>query len=133
MAQTNQKNQAGQVAAPQREQSLARRQRGLESVVDRIFRGWLGPFGEEMGSMRLWDVNMTENDQEVVIRADVPGFEENELDVQVSGDMLTIKAEKERRDDGQEEFRSYFRSITLPAGIDANKIEATCKNGVLEL
>ena len=134
--QSNQ-NQAGQKQGGQiathTERPLMRRWRNFDNLFDRLFRGWLGPFDEEVGSMRLWDVHMSQNDKEVVVRADVPGFDDNGIDVQVSGDMLTIRADKENKSDGHEEYRSYFRSITLPAGIDASKVEATCKNGVLEL
>jgi Hsp20/alpha crystallin family len=86
-----------------------------------------------MGSVRLWDFDVTENDKEIVVRAEVPGFEPNELDVRLDNGMLTIKAEKEQKGDRQEEYRSFVRSITLPPDIDTEKAQATCRNGVLEL
>jgi hypothetical protein len=47
--------------------------------------------------------------------------------------VLTIKAEKEQKGDRQEEYRSFFRAITLPPGLNLERTQATYRNGVLEL
>jgi HSP20 family protein len=107
--------------------------RDFGSLFDRLWSGWLAPYSQEFGSMRVWDFDVTENDQEVTVRAEIPGFDEKELDVQLSNDVLTIKAEKEEKGKGREQFRSYHRTVTLPAGLDAEKVKATYRNGVLEL
>jgi HSP20 family protein len=115
-----------------REHPLAR----LAQDFDALF-GMLGaPLSEidrDFGTVRLWDFDVTENEKEIVVRAEVPGFEEKEIDVQINRDTLTIKAEKELKGDGQQEYRSFFRAITLPPGIDSEKTRATYRNGVLEL
>jgi HSP20 family protein len=98
------------------------------SLFDRLFHGWFAPVGQE----REWGFDMEETDKEIVIRADVPGFEQNELDVRLDNDVLTIKAQKEQKSDGQRTHRSFYRSVTLPA-VDADKAQATYRNGVLEL
>lgn len=126
------RNQGGQMTA-QGEHPLERLQRGFDTLFNRMWGGWLAPFEQDFGSMRLWDFSVTENDHEIVVRAELPGFEENELDVQLNGDVLTIKAEKEQKGNGHEEYRSFYRSITLPPGTDAEKAQATYHNGVLEL
>jgi HSP20 family protein len=61
--------------------------------------GWLAPFEQNFGAMRMWDFDVKDNDQEIVVRAELPGFEANELDVQLNNDVLTIKAEKEQKDE----------------------------------
>src|SRR5262249_28457318 len=81
----------------------------------------------------IWDFDVKEDDKEIVVRAEMPGFEQNEIDVQINNDTLTIKAEKEQKGNGREEYRSFFRTITLPGGINAEKAQATYRNGVLEL
>jgi HSP20 family protein len=129
---TTQKNVGGQLAA-RGAQPLQRLHHGLNTVFDRMLSGWLAPFDRDLGSMRLWDFDVTEDDKEIVIRAEIPGFEENELDIQLNNDMLTIKAEKTERENGKEEYRNFFRSVTLPGGIDAEKVQATYRNGVLEM
>jgi HSP20 family protein len=98
-----------------------------------MWGGMLAPSEQGFGPMRLWDLGVTENDKEVVVRAEIPGFEEKELDIQLHNDVLTIKAEKEQKGEGREEYRSYSRTITLPPGVEAEKAQASYRNGVLEM
>lgn len=126
------RGQGGNLTA-RRDNPLERLHRNFDSVFARLWNGLLSPSAEEFGSMRLWDFDVTENEKEIVVRAELPGFEENELDVQLNGDVLTIRAEKEQRDDQLEEYRSFYRSITLPPGINAENVQAIHRNGVLEL
>ena len=115
------------------EQPLQRVHESLNTLFDRLWRGWPGPIDRDLGSLRLWDLDVTGNDKEIVVRAETPGFDEKELNVQITNDVVTIRAEKEERGNGEEEHRTFFRSITLPAGIDAEKARAIYRNGVLEL
>jgi HSP20 family protein len=84
-------------------------------------------------------LEMEEKENEVVVRAEVPGFEASELDVRLAGNLLTIRAEHREEPDGKEREpveRRYGRSewtVTLPAGIEPAKIEAHYRNGVLEV
>lgn len=106
--------------------------REMDALFDRFFAGWPRAFGEEdMGAGLGLDVE--ESEKEIIVRADVPGFDPNELDVQLTDDTLTIQAEKEQKGDGARSYRSFYRSVTLPAGIDAEKVKADYRNGVLEL
>jgi len=100
----------------------------MDSLFDRFFQGW--PALTEHESMAI---DVERKDNEVVVRADVPGFEENELNVEIQNDQLTIQAEKEQKGDGQRGYRRFFRSMTLPQGVSAEKAEAHYRNGVLEL
>jgi HSP20 family protein len=115
-----------------REHPLSSFRREMDSLFDRFFGSWPTAFGEE-GLQNFWDFGVTENDKEVVVRAEVPGFEENELDVQLNNDTLTIKAEKQQKGDGHQSYRRFYRSVTLPAGVQADKAQATYRNGVLKL
>jgi HSP20 family protein len=105
----------------------------MDELFDRFFGGPFSLFDEEREPMRFWDINVTENGKEIVVRAEMPGFEEKDLDVQLQDDRLVIKAEREQTSDGQEEYRSFSRTLTLPPGIDAEKTQASYRNGVLEL
>ncbi len=77
----------------------------------------------------------------MVVRAEVPGFEPGEVDVQVSGNLLTVKAEKKEEKKGKDgdgryeerRYRTFHQSVTLPPGTDPGKIEARYKNGLLEV
>ncbi len=108
-------------------------QRDLGTLVGRLMGDFFAPLARDAGAPRLWDLDVSENDREVVVRAEVPGFEENELDIQLNGDVLTIRGEKENRGDGREEYRSYFQAVTLPPGVNPEAARARYRNGVLEL
>jgi HSP20 family protein len=76
----------------------------------------------------------------VVVRAEAPGFEATDFDVQVSGDVLTIRAEhkEESREGGEggpaeSRYGCFERWVTLPGGTDRDKVEARYRNGVLEV
>src|SRR5688500_5358913 len=86
-----QRGQGGRLAT-RRESPFERLQREFESMFGPWWGGGLAPSEQEFGSMRMWDFGVTENEKEIVVRAEIPGFEENELDVQLNQDVLTIKA-----------------------------------------
>ncbi len=87
----------------------------------------------DFGEMRLWDLSLDENDKEITVRAELPGFDANQIDVQFHDDVLTIRAGKESKSDGGQEFERYERSIMLPSGANVDRAEADYRNGVLEL
>jgi HSP20 family protein len=133
MAQVPARRNNGGHLAPRQEHPLQRLRGDFGALFDRLWRGWLAPFEQEFEPIRLWDFDVKETDQEILVRAEMPGFDEKELDVQLSDNVLTIKAEKEIKGDRQEEHRSFYRSMTLPSGINAEQVQATYRNGVLEL
>jgi HSP20 family protein len=116
------------------ESDRSRMRRELDTLFGRLFGSWLSPFErEELEPLRMWEFGVTENDKEFVIRAEMPGFEPNEIDVQLDNDILTIRAAKEEKGDGTEQYRSFSRTMALPAGVDAEQVQASYRNGVLEL
>lgn len=84
-------------------------------------------------------VDVTENDQEIKVAAELPGLTEKDVEVSLANDMLTISGEKraEKEDKGENYYRmersygSFQRTIPLPTEVEANKVDATFKNGVL--
>jgi len=115
----------------------------FSTLFDRVFGGWPLPYEPLWDETTAWAFEMDDVGSEVVIRAELPGFAANEVAVELSGTTLTIKAEhkeekkevKEKEIEEVEEKRSskVFRSVTLPEGVDGEHIEATYRNGVLEL
>ena len=68
--------------------------REMDSLVDNFFRGFdMEPFGSRMGVFSP-KVDVTENDKEINISAELPGMDEKDIDVSLQNDMLTIKGEK---------------------------------------
>jgi HSP20 family protein len=118
--------------------------------VDRLFddffgRGWMRPFGwgrplAEMAALAP-SVDVIDREDEVVVRAEVPGFRKEDIDVSVSGTMLTIKGESktEEKEEKGDYYRceisrgAFARTLALPAEVDESKARAEMKDGMLEL
>ena len=89
------------------------------------------------------DVDVHETDENVTVYASMPGYAPDQIDVQATGDTLTIHAERQplHQDEkatarGQGRASGYSRfdaTFTLPAEIDPNNIKASFRNGVLQL
>jgi len=108
----------------------------FKALFDRFFPGLPVPFETFLERERLWGLEMEETEKEVVVRAEVPGFEPTELEVNVRGDELLLRAEK--KIEAKEKVpahteRRYERLLTLPAETDPEKVEAIYHNGVLEI
>jgi HSP20 family protein len=105
---------------------------------DRLFRGPFpfAPWAE--GSMA---VDMYETDDNVVVKTAIPGVKADEIDVSITGDTLTIKAETKDEQEIKREnylrrerrFGSYCRTVTLPGGVEADKADADYSDGILTL
>jgi HSP20 family protein len=113
----------------------------MDQLFDRFFGRWPAAW-EPMGPPeRFWDVDVEEADNEIVARAEAPGFEPKDFDIHVSGNTLTIQAEhKEEGEEKQEGYRRWHqrygrfqRSIPLSTAVDADKVEARYRNGILEV
>lgn len=106
------------------------------AVFDRMLNRWpeLVEPPAELG--RFWNLEMTDNEKEVMVRAEVPGFEAPDLVVELLNNRLLIRAEKKieatDKTPGYTE-RRYERFVELPVEIDPAKVDATYRNGVLEV
>ncbi len=102
--------------------------------AERPFAGLAAAFGE--GAPRS---DVVETDSGVEVTVELPGLDEKDIEVNLSDDALTIKGEKklERKDEkkgyyiSERSYGSVYRSIPLPAGVNADKAEASFRNGVL--
>jgi HSP20 family protein len=85
-----------------------------------------------------WGLDMQESDDAIVIRADAPGFDADDFDIEVRGDNLVLCAcqsdEKKQDEEGyQWQKRELYRSVPLPSNVEAEKIDAQYHNGVLSI
>jgi len=112
--------------------------------VERLFDSFLDGFGGQSpsnGSDLIPALDITETDKELVVTAEVPGVSEKEVEVTVSGDVLTIrgekKAEHEQKNDDctyiERRYGSFVRSIRLPFEAKDEEIEAKYDKGVLTI
>jgi HSP20 family protein len=117
----------------------------LSQATDRMYRmlnGSLALFNDHL--IQSQDVNtlavdMTNDDNELVVRTAVPGFKEDEVKIDVRGNILTIAAETQKdREDQQANWHiremsygKFARSLVLPEEVITDKAEASLENGVL--
>ncbi len=110
----------------------------FKTLYDRFFNGWPMLFEPLTEPEHFWNLEMNETEKEVVVRAEVPGFEPADLDVELRNNRLTITAEKKHEGEEKEKGyeyaeRRYERVVELPVETDSAKVEATYRNGVLEI
>jgi HSP20 family protein len=126
----------------------------LKKEVDRLFEDfgdtfWRQPFRSLARFERAWAnklaptpvVDISETDKGYEITAELPGLDEKNIEVSLANGGLTIKGEK--KEEKEEKKKDYYlserrygafeRYFALPEGVDATKIEATFKNGVLKV
>jgi len=117
---------------------LARLRRDFDDLWERFLEedrgGELGLGGDTsmLGGHVEWD----DKEDEYIVRAEMPGFEVGDIDVKVTGNVLTLQAQ--HREEGEENggyrrYGSFYESFTLPQNIREENIDACYHNGVLEL
>ena len=113
---------------------MRRMQSEFDELFNRFAREW--PMSlEDFGRGWSWGLDVEDKEDSVVIRAEAPGFEAGDFDLRMSGDRLILRASrkaetKEKEGEYREECECY-ESMTLPAGIDKDKIDARYHSGVL--
>lgn len=119
----------------------------LERLYESVFpQGWLRewPAFERLNpflGQRMPAVDVIDHDNEVIVRAEVPGMRKEDLKVTVTDDTLTLAGslehkEEEKRDNYYyRELHSgnFTRKLTLPANVDASMVNAKMKDGVIEI
>ena len=128
----------------------------LREEIDRLFddfgRGFWRPFGRsllaeeplfrrELAFPSTPAVDVVESEKAYEITAELPGMDEKNIEVKVADGTLTIKGEKQEEKEEKKKdyylrersFGSFERSFAIPEGVDADKIEASFKKGVLTL
>jgi HSP20 family protein len=99
--------------------------------------------GGNAGALRRWipAMDLVETDDDFVLRADLPGLSEDDVNIELEDNVLTIsgerKAEHEERKEGyyrvERASGSFTRSLTLPEGVDPDAVKASFDRGVLEV
>ncbi|BCU05432.1 Hsp20/alpha crystallin family protein [Allochromatium tepidum] len=119
--------------------------REIEDMFDRYTKamGWPMSRGQELINTGDWTprVDISETDNEFMIKAEIPEVNKEDVKVSVDNGVLTIQGERkqEKEEKGKKFHRveryygSFVRSFTLPDNIDATKIKASFKDGMLNL
>src|SRR5215210_4447359 len=120
----------------------AREVDSLQSEMNRLFDTFFGGRPDGAG-MRRWvpAMDLLETEDHLVLRADLPGLEQDDVNIEVKDGVLTVsgerKAEHEESADGfyrvERAFGSFSRSLSLPDHVNAEAIDADFDKGVLEV
>jgi HSP20 family protein len=113
----------------------------LRETVDRLFedpRQWRVSFGN---AGTFFPVDVLDTNDEVVVKASLPGVKPEDIDISLTGQVLTLKGEsKEEHEEKAENWYrrerrqgSFVRQIQLPTEVDSGRAEAVFENGVLRL
>jgi HSP20 family protein len=110
----------------------------MNRLFDRFFEGRAAN-----GTSRRWipAMDLVETDDSLVLRGDLPGMTEDDVDIEIKDNILTVsgerKSESEQSGEGyhrvERAFGHFSRSLTLPQGVNAERVDAKFENGVLEV
>jgi HSP20 family protein len=115
--------------------------REMDELFDRFFHApWESP---ALGLTRPWgpQAELTESDKDVTLRLELPGVQTEDIQIDVSGNVLTVRGEKKEEKEEKREnclyterhFGRFSRSVELPASVNLDKANATFKDGVLTI
>ncbi len=119
--------------------------RRLEDRMNQLFRElWSGLPREErftVAGVRSPFCDVQETDSEVIITAELPGVNKEDIKINATEHEVEIEAEVKREEEekkagyvrSERQYSKFYRCLTLPAEVDPSKAKATYKNGVLEL
>ena len=118
----------------------------FEKMRKEMDRLWDSFFGERPLA-RIWErewrpfVDLSETKDNFVVKAEVPGMDAKDMNISLTGDVLTIKGEKKQEKEEKEEdhhliersYGAFSRSVRLPVEVESDKIEASYRNGILKI
>lgn len=112
----------------------------LRTEMNKLFESF-GRRGVAAGRGWVPPLDISETDEDIIVKAEIPGIELKDIDISISGDILTIKGEK--KEEKEEKGRNYHfiersygcfsRSVTLPASVKHEQVKAEYKKGILEI
>jgi len=116
----------------------------FRSDIDRMFDDFFtrSPFSRSYGAEEWMPaVDISETGKEIIVNAEIPGMDAKDIDISINGRLLTIKGERKQEQEEKGEnyhrierrYGSFSRSLELPVDVNADKVKATYKEGVLKL
>ena len=124
-----------------RQRLVSASQRLSVAARSEAFGGFLGPSSDRFPAILAPSVDVRETDNAVEVEAELPGVDEKDIQLTLEDDVLTIKGEKklEKQETrrgyrvSERSYGSFYRSLPMPAGIDADKVNAVFAKGVLRI
>ncbi len=101
--------------------------------------GWRWP--TDIGYERAFRLDIVDHEKELIVRAELPGVEKDDVEITISGDRLTIEAEREFEEEEEREdfyrhemgYGKLLRTVTLPVEVEHEKIHAELTEGILKV
>lgn len=126
---------------------LTRWERDMERMFDDFWGRRMRPWWPERWSMPAVleisppAVDLYEEKDDIVVKAELPGMDKDNIEVNLTDHTLTIKGEKKKEEEIKEEnyyksersYGSFIRTVELPRDVHADKVKASFKNGILEV
>jgi HSP20 family protein len=111
----------------------------MDRILDAFFEG--RPIrGPEAVQGRAPSLDVAETEDDIVVRAEVPGMDPDDINISLTGDMLTIMGEKKPDKEKEEDYHvmernygTFTRSVRIPGEVQSDKITATYRNGILKI
>jgi len=128
--------------------AMRRQMESIHQEMDRLFEEMAGERANQPLLPQLWgresiipEIDETEDDKAFHVSIELPGMDEKDVDITLSGRLLTIRGEKKQEEEQKEKDyyrkeRSYGlfrRTVELPGDVDESKIDASFKKGVLTI
>jgi HSP20 family protein len=118
-------------------QPMARLRNDVESMMGRYLSQWQKLSEEFLSLGRGWAMEVRDEEDSMVVRAEAPGFEPEDFDLQIRGNQLVVTAERKEaeHEKGLTTHRGgrFERAIPLPGQLDVNKVRAHYHSGILEI
>ena len=100
---------------------------------------WRTPLETAFGQMEYPAVNISEEDKNITVEAELPGMESKDIDIALQNNMLVLQGEKKFENEQNQgnyqrierSYGSFYRTIPLSASVDEDKVKASFKNGIL--
>jgi HSP20 family protein len=113
----------------------------LRSDMDRLFSSLFGGLAEEREGFWAPIVDIEEDNESIIVRAEIPGLKREDIKVSVQGNRLTITGERKQESETKNKtfhrversYGKFSRMITLPTDVDADKVKANYKDGILNI
>lgn len=119
--------------------------RDMDDVFHRLTEGFFGPWKRtrSVWGTEGWEPSVESHVENgnLIVKADLPGIDAKEVTISVSGNQLTIEGERKREEKKEEKdyfchelaYGKFSRTMPLPEGVEADKVKADYKNGVLTI
>jgi HSP20 family protein len=124
------------------ETPLARFRDEMDNLFERFFGERWGPSALEAWPARFGfgpRIELAETENDICLKVELPGVDPKDVDIRVEGNVLSLRGEKKQEKEEKKkdyhyverQYGGFQRSVQLPSSVDANKIDASYKDGVL--